>query len=749
MKKLFLLMFLGIFFLSFTSAEPLNLTLPFVDTLNIVNEPSGVIINVTYNTSLSVITKSPLSNGSVASLYLRGGFATGSLLQNVSFVGNNATFNYDLNTTSTYLVVVSSGGSSYYSRYSNQSGSPTWYPLSNKQITVNWTVRLNANEFRDYTDNIEYIYTDNSTAPTVTLYSPVNEFNTTIQTNYLIANVSTNGASITNVSLIINGTINQTNTSGFATAYNFTIALPYAKWNWTIQSYASSNEVTLATARNISVLRANLVSNTYDPFVIEQTLTNFYSNFTLSSGLSISGINLTYNQTNYSATFSAVNSSFYNVSVSLTTPLVIADINKTFNWTIGFTDGTFLTTSSYQQRVLDFSLDDCGANTIMIFNFSHFDEDLKANLSNTALNTTINLNVLLYPNGSKITPTINFSNNYNEINPARVCISDALGSSIFYTDVEVQYFADTYNKEYYNIQNYSLNASSNPSQNITLYNLAINNSQNFTITYKDSSFLPVADALIQVQRKYVSEGVFTVVEIPITDINGQAVASLVNNNVLYSFTVTKDGEVLGVFSDVYAVCQNPSINDCNINLNSYSSTIPSTDFSQATDFVYTLTYDNSTRTITSIFSIPSGSVSSVYLNVTTENALGTSVCNQSVISSTGTLNCVVGSSFGNTTVLAKLYKNGNLIAQGQIKLDQDARQIYQGIQITLALFLMFTLIGVAMSDSPVFTVISLMVGVILLFILNLVDSTGYYGAGATILFLIIAIILIIVKRKRV
>ena len=61
---------------------------------------------------------------------------------------------------------------------------------------------------------------------------------------------------------------------------------------------------------------------------------------------------------------------------------------------------------------------------------------------------------------------------------------------------------------------------------------------------------------------------------------------------------------------------------------------------------------------------------------------------------------------------------------------------------------MMTLIGVGMSSNAITTVISLMVGVILLLVMNLVANNGFIGATATVLWLFVALILIIIKGGR-
>ena len=74
--------------------------------------------------------------------------------------------------------------------------------------------------------------------------------------------------------------------------------------------------------------------------------------------------------------------------------------------------------------------------------------------------------------------------------------------------------------------------------------------------------------------------------------------------------------------------------------------------------------------------------------------------------------------------MASLYKNGNFIGGIQVKINQTPADIYGGMLIILGLFILFSLIGAGISDNPIITIIFLMVGVILLFALNLVANNG-------------------------
>ena len=56
-----------------------------------------------------------------------------------------------------------------------------------------------------------------------------------------------------------------------------------------------------------------------------------------------------------------------------------------------------------------------------------------------------------------------------------------------------------------------------------------------------------------------------------------------------------------------------------------------------------------------------------------------------------------------------------------------------------------TIIGLGVSDNPMVTGFFLILGAVLLVVLNLVENTGFIGPTATVLWLIIAIITIIVK----
>jgi len=199
---------------------------------------------------------------------------------------------------------------------------------------------------------------------------------------------------------------------------------------------------------------------------------------------------------------------------------------------------------------------------------------------------------------------------------------------------------------------------------------------------------------------------------------------------------------------VVAICQIHWLLKCEIDFNAFSTTITIPDYEDGDDFSFTLGYNETSKEVSSAFVIPSGTPSYVTLNVTSEDALGTSVCIDALTSASGTLTCIVPNTFGNSTIIAKLYKDGLEQGKGNIKLDQIPSDIFGVILIVLSVMVLMTLMGIGLSDSPVVTGVFLFLGVVLLFAMNLVKNSGFIGATATILFLGIAIVLVIIKAAK-
>lgn len=279
---------------------------------------------------------------------------------------------------------------------------------------------------------------------TIDLLYPENSYNTTRNSIYFVGNVSEllSGTGITNVSLKINGTINQTNSSGFDGIYNFTTTLPYGAWNWTIEAWdnstPSNNKFSVET-RTLTNAQTIVGSITYAPIVYETQTTALSTNI-LTSGSSISSGELIYNTTNYTATVTNLGGNSYNISYPLDVPAVVTNNTFYFNYTIG---GTEYSTGSNAQQVDLSYLSICNSTySTQFINFTFLDEE-------TFLNTpaSIDSSTWEYWLGSgSITKSYLYSNT-TELNTTSFCFVPS--SKTVHNTRSVQYSGTGYPQRKY------------------------------------------------------------------------------------------------------------------------------------------------------------------------------------------------------------------------------------------------------------------------------------------------------------
>lgn len=590
-----------------------------------------------------------------------------------------------------------------------------------------------------------------------TLSKPLNNSQTYIKNLGFEGSFTSTNANITNATLNIwyfNGTLlgqNTTAITGTSNTSNLTFTIPTKNnftWNYQLCAINSTDTICQFAPSNFTFNRTlyNENSQTYNTSSVEGSLESFVINFTMDAGLQLSSTTLWYNNTAYTGFFSGTGSEKI-AKANVTVPFTGNSYTYNLSWEIKTNDGDSLNSTVNNQTITTLTIDDCSGNNVTLYNFTSYDEKTQVILPSA--NSSAKLNLQLFDLSNNQLQTFNKS--YTTSNTYRVCMNTNLsGGGAYKIDVEVEYTSDAYSTEFYNIQKDTLN-SNDTYTNISLYLLNTASSQRFEIIYKDADFLPVSDALIQVQRKYIDEGVFKTVEIPLTDYSGTSLASLELNNVIYTFVVVKNGVVLGTFSDYRVVCDNPTLGDCKINLNSFSSSLEPSDFTQLDDISLTISYNETLREVSSTFSIPSGTTSTLLLNVTKYDALGTtSACYDTLTSSSGEMSCTIPSNFGNGTVIVVIEKDGSKIADGLISLEMKPSDLYGNSLVFLLLFLYLTLLGAGISDNPMITGVFLIIGVIIAIGLNLVDTGIGTGIkyGATMLWFIIAVVLISIKGAK-
>lgn len=570
--------------------------------------------------------------------------------------------------------------------------------------------------------------------------------------------LTTNG---TDIAMYVNGTdeviMNKTGSYTINRPTDFTLfAYPsndYKVENVVIDEIGIWNETALNVTEIIELYErpSYILTENYQVFnstVAGGSSENFYINLTYNSSAYTNVIGtLYYNNTAYSGTQGGSgNNLLFNRGIVV--PRVSSTTYKSFVWEVGLYNGSwnYYNSTTNVQGITTVAIDDCSSYGQNILNLTLKDEETQNYIDGDIYNTSIKLTIELYSNDNSAL-VANYSKNFSEKNTTNICLDNLNGT--YKMDARITYDGDGYALEYYHIQNSSVYEGN--SQAINLLDLSDSSSQAFRIIFKDENFLAVEGALVQIQREYVNEGVSKTVEIPKTDSSGETIGHFQLNDAIYDITVTKNGVTLATFNDVVAVCQNPSLENCEMNLNSIASAISPTDYTIGDDFTFYFTYTATTRVVESVFTIPSGTSATVLLNVTLFDNLGaTEACSHSLTSTSGTLSCTVPQSLGNGTVIARLYKSGTLVGETFIKVGQSASDIYGSNIVFLGLLLILMLIGISVQDNPMITGIFIIIGAICLIALNLVD-TGlgtFIGASATFLWIALAVIIILIKGAK-
>lgn len=201
-------------------------------------------VNVTdssaYNISITNITKFSSSTSTTA--YVQTAYASG-VLGSATFSGDIATFSspISINNSQLYYILLDAGGSSR-----------TWrgdlgvsFPITNNEGTwVTGVNQLGANDTSNFIeiDQVSYQYYIPSGQLSIVLIDPTSNETITSSPFNLISQVTEGvGVAIENVSLLINGSIVETNVSNFSGIYNFSQSLPEGNYNYTVIAFGNDS----------------------------------------------------------------------------------------------------------------------------------------------------------------------------------------------------------------------------------------------------------------------------------------------------------------------------------------------------------------------------------------------------------------------------------------------------------------------------------------------------------------------------
>ncbi len=509
-------------------------------------------------------------------------------------------------------------------------------------------------------------------------------------------------------------------------------------YNISAQTCTTTSSCNSTENRSITIFDFRENSQTFNPTTIEGSTETFTINFTFASDRFTNLVgNLVYNNTNYTGTLSQ-DGDEAEFTASVAIPNVIAETNLSFNWSIALINGTynFFTSTLQSQVISNVSIDDCSSFGTLLINMTLFDEEDQTLLNNLTDNSTVEIDLQL-DTSDGTSQVVNFSTNFTDDNNPQVCLEVDLNDSNYLMDVQIRYAARDYAEELYHIIDFNLSNSSLP-QNINLYDLLSTDATQFLITFKNEDFLAVSDALINIQRKYISDGVFRTVEIPQTDENGQAVGHFDTESVIYTIIVTKDGEVLGTFNNVAVVCQSQVIETCELNLNALGTSSGFTEYETSGDLSRVWTFSPSAREIENVFVTTDGSTATVNLTSLRYDRFGNeTVCSDQLISSGGTLTCTIPDSFGNVTVITTLSKDGTTLETRTFTISQDARD-YFGQDVAVFLIIMLITIPLMLVSSLIGVVFGVSIGFIMSIGLMISTQASILGTTSSLIWLMLA-----------
>lgn len=678
---------------------------------------------------------------------------------------------------------------------------------------------------------------------TITLNDPINAFNTTAP---LIAfnGTASDDTAVINVSLFLDGTLNETNSSGLNnTNYSFLKTFIEGNHNWTMEvcdffecSIAATRNFTLhltpasvtadnptgeinyhllgnnltanwtitETGQNLSAhiaecliiyntetinitnqcVTTNTTNITYvngaDDYTIRvteefgfvttnitawtiklleqnQTFTastiegireDFGINYAIASGKTVTITRLWYNGTPQDGLITSLGGQNYSaITTNFLIPAIDSNINASFFWSFLYSDATQVNTTERNQTIQSIGIDDCSIHSNLIFNYTILGEESQVKLLNTSFELLINILDLERENF-----ILNFSQDYTSTNPAAVCLNISLTNDTRYSlDSTAKYSSNQTGTsghaiEYYNILNFTL-ANNTVDPVISLFDLLLDDSTDFQLTFKNENLESAPNVLVLVNRQYVGENTFKTVEIPLTDSNGQTILHLVRNDIVYNFIMVDiAGNILATFNHVTAFCDDFTIGRCTLRLNADRG--EDTLYNVTTDvgINYDTSYSNSTKILSLNFISVDLTAQKVTLEVIRNTDFGNrTACSEDLTSSSGTIQCDL-SGVSERFLFVNILVNDKFKGTEGLDTEQTEGGAY-GVEGYFMAFLLILLLITIFSDNKPALLISLIFGWVLILAFSLIKG-GLFGTASAGIWLVISVILMLTKLRK-
>lgn len=602
------------------------------------------------------------------------------------------------------------------------------YPITTPD---NLTIFIFSNDSANNIGSDNVTIYKNIVAPVINITSPLSsyDFLSDDQTLDLNWTVTSNGT-LANCSYDYNSINTYLNCSDNTTQFNYVTGIN------NLTFYANDTLGNLGIEVRSWSLLIEKFNVTYETPKFERTLGSFSLNTKLFGDAQIEEAVFQYNGTNYTTSIIFADDEYLILS-SITIPGVSTNTNFTFSFILNI-DGEEFIPQTFEQEVFPIGFSDCSNISELILNISLFNEKDKMPLVGD-----IELNLQIY---SKTSDDIVAETNqtYNSTQSQSICLTPIESKDNLYLTTEIRYMSEGYAPEFYHIQKADLSLYP---RDLNLYDLKLNESTEFVIIYQNSEFIFVEGAIVQLQRKYIWEDLYEVVEAPITGADGKTNVHVDLDTNKYRVTIVKDGEVLDIFENVEFSCESELAGQCTEKLLGDVDPINDVALDTIRDFAYSVSEsETANNTITTVFSIPSGTPSSVNIVLEQIDQFGNvTTCNRTVTSSAGSIDCEFEQTIDKS--LLKLIILKDSFPMSTVEFIVEAPLDFGGINYFIVFVFILSLVGIALA-SPEFMVIIAVITMMISGSIWLVNGLNFVIGLGAFMWLIVAAIILIIKMSK-
>jgi len=396
--------------------------------------------------------------------------------------------------------------------------------------------------------------------------------------------------------------------------------------------------------------------------------------------------------------------------------------------------------------VYKLGVDNCSVFGELIFDFSILDEEALT-LANES--ETINVEAdLVLTSKSDATQLISYSNVWSANNNPQICVPNGLiNNSQYWIDLTVGFSSTDHVWEFFYIDSGTLNSTKTyeefngkTNQSINLLDLLTADSTSFLFNYFNIDGLAVDGSVVHVMRKYIGDGKFREVERAKADQNGDTIVHLVEEDVIYYFIITLNGELLYTSSEYTALCQTTP---CTIQLEASGdgATFP-IDWDLIDGGAYDISSDASTREVSLTYSFNESDTINLTIYKYNSDGSYSAVETASETGTSGSLNLTVPQVAGNVSFFARVDKGEEYIDSEWVDFEQKSRD-YIGITLGLLLSaLIILLLGLISISEGAGTIGYVILGVFVSGALGLLTTELSTGVSVTVYLIIAGAILL-------